>query len=84
MQPLSGQRARGAAIEARRAWRGDQRMGAHVERDPNVQRVAADQTAGRMHQHAVADRVTLGIQALEQAQRAFMLMAHDAAPALRR
>jgi hypothetical protein len=40
-----------------------------------VQRIATDQTAGRMYQHVVADGVTFWIQALQQAQRAAVFMA---------
>ena len=66
---LRGARA-AAAIEARRAGRGDERVGAVAEREVDGQRVAADDAAGRMHDHRVAHLGAFGKQALEHAQRA--------------
>ena len=43
------------------------------------QRIAADDAARRMHQHVVADRITLGVQALQDAQRALVEMTRHGA-----
>src|SRR3989344_4518814 len=71
---LQGQRA-GGAVEARGAGGGDQTVGAGADGGGDVQRVAAHQAAGWVHQHVVADGVALGVQALQDAQRPVVLIA---------
>jgi len=53
------------------------RARAHGGRD--VQRVAAHQAAGWVHQHVVADAFPLRVQALQDAQRPVVLVARHGA-----
>ena len=68
-----------ASVKARGAGRGDQAMRACPYRDLHVERVAAHQAAGRVHQHVVTDAVAFGVQALQDAQRAVVRKAGHAA-----
>ena len=70
------------AVETRRAGRGHQRVAARARTHGDLQRVAADQAAGRMHQHVVRDRIAFGVQRLQHAQRAVVLGARHAATVL--
>jgi hypothetical protein len=70
------------SVKARRTGGGDQPVGpwAHLDRD--VERVTADQSARRMHQHVVTNRLALRVQALQDAQWAFVGKGRDAAAVL--
>jgi hypothetical protein len=45
----------------------------------HVQQVAADQATGWVHQHVMADGIAFRVEALEDAQRALVAVAGDAA-----
>ena len=51
--------------------------------DLDVEPVAADQAARRMSQHVVANRIAFGVETLQNAQRALMPKARDAALGLK-
>ena len=72
----------GAAVKARRAGRGDQRMAVPFQPRVQCQHVAADDAARRVHQHVVADGRAFGIQPLQHAQRAFMAVERAGAVAI--
>ena len=57
-------------------------MAAGCQRGIERQHVAADDAAGRMHQHLVADGIALRVQALQHAQRAVVAVQRDGAPGL--
>ena len=54
-------------------------MGVGADLHADVQHVPADQAARRVHDHVVADRVALGVEALEDAQRAVVVVAQNGA-----
>ena len=60
----------GRAVKTCGARCGDQGMRARPHGGIHFQRVVAHQAARRVHQHVVADAITLGVQALQNAQRA--------------
>ena len=72
----------GAAIEAARTRCRQQRMRLRRERDVELERVAADDAARRVHEHVVADTRVFGVQALPHAQRAAVAVVHDGLRAL--
>jgi hypothetical protein len=75
-------RLAGAAVEARGTRRGDERMRLGLYVDGDLQTVAADDAARRMHQHVMADAGALGIEAREHAQRTVVPVAGDGARVL--
>jgi hypothetical protein len=74
--------ADGRAAVACRSERGDHRVRVRTQLDVDVQQVAADHAAGRMHQHVVADARALRIQRLQHAQRPFVAVVRHAALAV--
>ncbi len=64
-------------VETGRTGRGEQRMGAVATADRDLQRVTADDAARRVQQHVVADRLALGIEAVQDPKRAIVPMAYD-------
>ena len=58
-------------------------MGVRGERDVDLEHVAADDAARRVHEHAVADRRRFGVQALQHAQRAVVPIVQDGSIAAR-
>ena len=82
MECLPGRLA-AAAVEACRPRCGDERVGAFGERRVDMQRVAADDPARRMHEHVVADRRRLRVKACQHPQRTLVAaVQHRAAVAL--
>ncbi len=71
-----------AAVVAGGAGRRDQRMRASGQVQRQVEPVTADDAAGRVHQHVVADLGPLGVERLEHAQRALVQVVGDGARAV--
>ena len=69
----------GAAIKACGPGCGDEGVGATFQPRVDVEHVAADHAAGRVHQHVMANGVAFGIEALQHAQRAVVAVVGDGA-----
>jgi hypothetical protein len=68
-----------AAIKARGTGRGDEDVRATFQLGVNVQHVTTHHTTRRMHQHVMANGITLRVQGLQDAQRPVVAVVGDGA-----
>ena len=66
-----------AAVETRRAGRGDERVAEFSQRGMQLQFIATDDAARRVQHDVVADRGPFGVQALQYTQRTFVRVVRE-------
>jgi len=69
----------GAAVKARGPGRGQQGVAAGRHGEVDAEHIATHDATGWVHQHVVADRVALGVEALQHAQGAVVQVVRNGA-----